>query len=99
MAGRLSRVIERTYSVTLNQVITGEGITGRFRTERSVRQGCPLSALLFLVYLENVEKRWVKMNQGGAVMGRVKTFFLKLVDNNGEFGRGVKVNAKEFGNF
>lgn len=81
--GRLFKVIERIYSVTDNEIITGEGISERFRTRRGVRQGCPLSVLLFLIYLEDLEKRWIKRNEGGTVVGKLKIFCLKFADDVG----------------
>lgn len=68
--GRMLKAIERIYKNTENEVIVGEGITDRFRTKRGVRQGCPLSVLLFLIYLEDLEERWKRKNVGGIVIGR-----------------------------
>lgn len=79
--GRMLRIIKEIYKETENEIITGEGISGKFKTSRGVRQGCPLSVLLFLIYLENLEERWERKNEGGVVLGKVKIFCLKFADD------------------
>lgn len=59
----------------------GEGLTERFKTKRGVRQGCPLSVPLFIIYLENLKERWKRKNAGGVVTGNKKIYCLKFTDN------------------
>lgn len=56
-------------------------MTGRFRIKKKVRQRCSLHALFFLIYLDDVERRWVKKNEQGTVIGKVKVFCLKFTDD------------------
>lgn len=81
--GRFMEMIERIYSCTENELITEEGVTERFRTGKGVRQGCRLSGPLFLIYMEDLEERWVKKNEGGTVVERI--FCLKFVDDVATF--------------
>lgn len=55
------KAVNRIYRETWNEVITGEGITKRFKTRKGVRQGRPLSVILFIIYLEDLEERWVNL--------------------------------------
>ena len=48
----LVRLIEKIYSKTTAQLNVNGFLSKEFRTERGVRQGCPLSALLFIIFLE-----------------------------------------------
>lgn len=73
--------MEKIYECTENEVIAGEGITERFRTGKGVRQGCPLSGTLFLTYLEDLEERWKRRNEGGTVIGKTKIYCLKFADD------------------
>lgn len=79
--GRMLKAIVKIYEETLNEVIAGEGLTDRFRTFKGVRQGCPLSVLLFLIFLEDLEDKWKEKNEGGTVIGRIKIFGLKFADD------------------
>lgn len=55
--------------------------TEKFRVKKGVRQGCPLSVLLFLIYLEDLEERWTRKNEGGVVIGKDKIYCLKFADD------------------
>lgn len=79
--GRMLRAIGRIYEETLNEVLAGEGLTGRFKTFRGVRQGCPFSVSLFLIFLEDLEDRWRKKNEGRTVIGKSKVYVLKFADD------------------
>ena len=46
------RTLERLYSKTQAHISVNGYLTVRIRLRRGVRQGCPLSALLFIVALE-----------------------------------------------
>lgn len=53
-------------------MLTWKVITERFRSGVVIRQGCPLSVLLFITYLEDLGERWEKKNVGGIVIGKSK---------------------------
>ena len=47
---------------------------GAFRTEKGVRQGCPLSPTLFNIVFFDVEREMRKSQEGGVRIGRKKSF-------------------------
>lgn len=57
LKGKFLRAIDKIYQETLNEIITGEGISEKFRTKIAVKQGCPRNVLLFLIQLEKLEER------------------------------------------
>lgn len=74
-------MIKEIYRDTLNEIITGQGITKCFRTSRGVRQGCTLSPTLFNVFIENMDLDWERRKKGGTVIGGQKIFGLKFADD------------------
>ncbi|KAI4487667.1 hypothetical protein M0802_011929 [Mischocyttarus mexicanus] len=88
--GKLGRMIEVIYRETRNEIITGEGITEEFATERGVRQGCSLSPTLFNVYLDDLEEQWVRKGLGGTVIGGKKIHCLKFADDVADTGEGLR---------
>ncbi|XP_015117934.1 uncharacterized protein LOC107041737 [Diachasma alloeum] len=74
-------MVKSIYKNTVNEVITGVGISSRFSTGRGVRQGCPLSPLLFNLFLDDIDTEWEKRNLGGSVIGGTKVFCLKFADD------------------
>lgn len=79
--GKVLGIIKGIYRETKNEVITGEGITESFNTNKGVRQGCPLSPSLFNIFIEDLEEQWVKRNEGGTVIGGTKIFCMKFADD------------------
>ncbi len=79
--GRLGRFLEVIYTRTVNQVQWSGGLTRAFKSTRGVRQGGPLSPLLFNLYIADLEM-WLKGNQvGGVVIGSCKIYMLAYADD------------------
>ena len=74
-------MIRNIYKRTTNEVISQESCTARFKTERGVRQGCPLSSTLFNMSLDHLDDEWKRKNEGGIVVGRTTIFALKFADD------------------
>lgn len=56
--------INEVYKETWCKVRVGECVSERFEVRRGVRQGCPLSPLLFNLYVADME-RVLEMGQSG----------------------------------
>ncbi len=79
--GRLGRSIEMIYKRTTNRVRTEEGMSKVFGSWQGVRQGCPLSPVLFNLYIADLEK-WLEKNQdGGTIIKGKKIFTLAYADD------------------
>ena len=52
-----------------------------FYTEKGLKQGCPLSPLLFAIFLSDLEKTLKNFQSGGVVIGREKIFSLAYADD------------------
>lgn len=74
-------MIETIYEETLNEVITSERISDSFKTERGVRQECPLSSTLFNIFLDDIDDDLITKNSGGTVIGKEKVFIQKFADD------------------
>ena len=66
--------------MTRIEVITEEGITESFRNTKVVRQGCSLSPTLFGVFIDDLDCRWERNNEGGTVIEK-KIYWLKFSDD------------------
>lgn len=83
MKGKMLAMIKAIFRVTVNEVITKQGISGKFRTSKRVRQGCPLSPILFCLTLDDIDDIYEHIKVGGTVMRRgIKVFCLKFADDN-----------------
>lgn len=78
---KLLKNIEKIYEETKNRVKVGNKLTDLFWTERGLRQGCPLSPLLFIVFIANIEKYLCRRQNGGGIIGRMKVFTLAYADD------------------
>ena len=71
---KLVSLIERVYQENMVKFELGEVMTGWCRSDSGVRQGCPLSPLLFNLYVRELGQRIADCNHG---------FQYKVVDENG----------------
>src|SRR5215467_4280812 len=62
--GKMSRVIRNIYQVVESAVILGEELTEWFDVGLGVRQGCTLSPLLFLIFVEGLSEELRKSASG-----------------------------------
>ena len=75
------KMVKEIYRETMNEVITDEGVTNTFETKGGVGQGCLLSAILFNIFIDDIENDWERKNEGGSVIGKTKIFVLKFADD------------------
>ena len=73
--------IKEIYEDTRCEIEIGNKIIGAFKTEKGVRQGCPLSPTLFNIAFSEVEKEMRKAQKGGVRIGRKKIFSLSYADD------------------
>lgn len=53
----------------------------KFDTKRGLKQGCPLSPLLFAIYISDVDRAFKNQTCGGVVIGRRKVHALSYADD------------------
>lgn len=78
---RLIKIIERMYQETTCRIKVGEKCTRKFWTGKGLRQGCPLSPLLFLIMIADVEEYLRKRMNGGVSLGRRRIYTLAYADD------------------
>ena len=62
--GKMSRVIKNLYEVVESSVIVNEDLTEWFEVGLGVRQGCTLSPLLFLIFVEGLSRKLRSCGKG-----------------------------------
>lgn len=78
---RLRNRIMETYEETRSIVRVGNRKSEEFWTSSGVRQGCPLSPLLFNIYIMDLEEEMRKEQTGGVVVGREKFWTITYADD------------------
>lgn len=75
--------IREVYVETENRVRVGMECGNSFWKARGVRQGCPLSAKLFILYMADLEEVLRRRGKGGveAVLGRARLYSLQYADD------------------
>lgn len=79
--GRMFEVIKEIYRENYAEVRMGSKNTRRFGTATGVRQGCALSAVLFDIFIDDLEKEWEVKGIGGTNIGGIKMKALKYADD------------------
>lgn len=78
--GLIKRICD-IYKETKNSVKVEGKFTKEFWTKRDVRQGYPLSATLFALYISDIEKYMAAGQEGGIVIGNRKIWTLAYTDD------------------
>jgi hypothetical protein len=77
----LVRKVEKIYARTRNKVKVGEKGGEWFEKTKGVRQSCPLSPLLFTIYVADVDEMLKKAQAGGVGVDREKVWSLAFADD------------------
>lgn len=78
--GLLERM-EEIYSKTRSRVKIRKVFTKEFWIERGVRQGCPLSPSLFILFTSDIEEFMRKRKEEGTTIGNKRIFTLACADD------------------
>lgn len=78
---QLVEAIKSIYEETVNRVRVNEKVSDSFETRRGLKQGCPLSPILFNIYIANLEETLQKGQAGGIVLGKKKIWSLGFADD------------------
>ena len=78
--GLVERVME-TLEETMNRVRVGGEIGESFWTARGVRQGCPMSPLLFNLVIGDIDEEMGKVKWGGVRLGGERIYTLAYADD------------------
>jgi len=73
--------IEEVLRETKSRVRIGEEVTEEFWTGRGVRQGCPLSPLLFNIVIADLEDDLARGRWGGIKLGEGKIYSMAYADD------------------
>lgn len=64
---KILRIIQDIYTNNNIRVKTGEKLSSIETINTGVRQGCPMSCILFNVYINEVIEKWLEVNRGGGI--------------------------------
>lgn len=78
---RLRKRIMETYKETMNVIKVDNRKSGVFWTKKGVKQDCPMSPVLFNIYLMDLETEMRKEQTGGVVIGREKFWTVAYADD------------------
>lgn len=81
VGARMSAMIKEIYARTRNRVITAEGLTDSFSSSKGVRQGCPLSPILFDMVIDDIDEAIRRKGLGGVTLAGKKVQILKFADD------------------
>ncbi|KAH0816026.1 hypothetical protein GEV33_006765 [Tenebrio molitor] len=70
--------IEEIYEETISRVRVDGRVSECFKTNKGVRQGCPLSPSLFAAFIGDIEEMFRKGQAGGVVVGKEKVWSLNI---------------------
>ena len=73
--------IKELYKETACKIEVDEKQSNIFWTNKGLRQGCPLSPLLFAIYIADYEKILREAQDGGIMVGRTKVHTLAYADD------------------
>lgn len=77
----LIKAIENIYHETICRIKVEGKCTRKFWTRKGLGQGCPLSPLLFLILIADVEEFLRKRGNGGASIGTSRFYTLAYADD------------------
>ena len=66
----LRRAVEEIYGETKSIIVIGEREVVELRTDKGMRQGCPLSPMLFQIVFADLEKRMRRCQEAELTLGR-----------------------------
>ncbi|XP_076660673.1 uncharacterized protein LOC143364045, partial [Halictus rubicundus] len=73
--------IEEVYRETTARVKVGDEMGEKFWVGRGVRQGCPLSAKLFILFMADLEERMTRRGKGGVEVRGKMLYTLQYADD------------------
>ena len=86
---QIVELVDRVYAETWSIARVNESVSEGFRMNVGVRQGCPLSPILFNLYISEIEEVLRKGQDGGVVIGREKVWMLAYADDMVLFARSM----------
>ena len=81
MNEELVRKTQEIYKETKNVVRINDEESECFWTQKGVIQGCPLSPILFTIYISEIDEVFRKAQTGGVVVGSEKVWTLAYADD------------------
>ncbi|XP_051167789.1 uncharacterized protein LOC127285695 [Leptopilina boulardi] len=91
--------VKELYEDTRERVRIGEELGEVFWLGRGLRQGCPLSPILFNLLMADLEERMAKRGKGGVILGKGRIYTLAYADDVvllADNESGMKLLLKEF---